>query len=39
MEVGVWLEMLVVRGIAGMDEGMVEGGREEEREGKGDRLG
>lgn len=39
MEVGGWLEMLVVGGTAGMDEGMVEGGREEESEGKGDRPG
>lgn len=39
MEVGGWLEMLLVGGIAGMDVGMVEGGREEEREGNGDRPG
>lgn len=36
MEVGGWLEMLLVGGSAGMDTaGMVEGGSE----GKGDRLG
>lgn len=35
MEVGGWLEMLVEGGIAGMDEGIVEG----EREGKWDRPG
>lgn len=38
MDVGGWLEMLVVLGIVGMDEGMVEG-REEDREEKGDRPG
>lgn len=39
MEVGGWLEMLVVGGSAGMDEGMEELGRAEEREEKGDRPG
>ncbi len=39
MEVGGWLEILEEGGIAGMDAGMVEGGREEEREEKGDRPG
>lgn len=39
MEVGGWFEMLLVGGIEGMDAGMVEGGREEVREGKGGRPG
>lgn len=39
MEVGGWLEMLVAGGIAVIDEGMEEGGREEEREENGDRPG
>lgn len=39
MVVGGWLEILVAGDIVGMDEGTVEGGRDEEREGKGDRPG
>lgn len=39
MEVVGWLEMFVVGAMFGMDEGMVEGGRGEEREGKGDSAG
>lgn len=39
MEVDGWLDILVVGGIADNDEGMVEGGREEERDAKGDRPG
>ena len=39
MEVGGWLEMLVVGDTAGMDEGMEAGGREEDRVGNGERPG
>lgn len=39
MEVGGWLDMLVVGGIADMDDCMEDGGREDEREEKGDRPG
>lgn len=39
MEVGGGLEILLVGGITDMDAGRVEGGREEERDEKGDRPG
>lgn len=39
MDVGGWVEILEVGGIAGSDEGMEEGGSEEEREGKEGRPG
>lgn len=39
MEVGGWLDMLVAGDIVGIDEGMEDGGREEEREENGDRPG
>lgn len=39
MEVGGWLEMLVVGGPPGMEEGIVAGGSAEVSEEKGDRLG
>lgn len=39
MEVGGGLEILLVGGITAMDAGMVEGGREEDRDGKGGRPG
>lgn len=39
MEVGWCVEMLLVGGMAGIEAGMVEGGREDESEGKGGRPG
>lgn len=39
MEVGGWLEMLVVGGTADTDEGMVAGEREDDRAGNGERPG
>lgn len=39
MDVGGGLEILLVGGNAGMDAGRVDGGSEEESDGKGDRPG
>lgn len=39
MEVGGWVEMLVVAGIVGIGEGFVEEGSEEVRDGKWGRPG